>query len=115
MWVAVVTIVFGDRLVQAQSGTDFPDQTARQVIITERALRHIEERHWPDSPAQGAGKFSEGITEDALRELDQRKRLPMDARGETPTDDPAKFTNTISADQSASRSMADRPASSESW
>jgi hypothetical protein len=69
MWVAVLTIVFGDRLVQAQSGTDFPDQPARQVIITERALRHIEERHWPDSPAQGAGKFSPGITEDALREL----------------------------------------------
>ena len=56
-------------MVKAQSGTGFANETARQVIITERALRHIEERHWPDSPAQDAGKFSPGITEDYLRDL----------------------------------------------
>ena len=26
-------------------------------------------RHWPDSPASGAGKFQEGITEASLRDL----------------------------------------------
>ena len=67
VWVALVIVVFGDRIVDAQGGTGF--EAARQVIITERALRHIEERHWPNSPAQGAGKFSQGITEDSLREL----------------------------------------------
>ncbi len=70
VWVAVVMIVvFGDRMVQAQIGTGFANEAARQVIVTERALRHIEERHWPNSPAKGAGKFSPGITEDSLREL----------------------------------------------
>jgi len=67
--VAVVTIVFGDRIIKAQSGPPFAEETARQVIVTERTLRHIEERHWPNSPAQGAGKFSEGITVRALVEL----------------------------------------------
>src|SRR5580692_11938191 len=58
VWVAVVMIVvFGDRMVQAQIGTGFANEAARQVIVTERALRHIEERHWPNSPAKGAGKF----------------------------------------------------------
>lgn len=28
-----------------------------------------QERHWPDSPAQGAGKFSPGITENSLKQL----------------------------------------------
>ena len=67
--VAVVTIVFGDRIMEAQSEPPFAEETARQVIVTERALRHIEERHWPNSPAKGAGKFLQGITEDSLREL----------------------------------------------
>ncbi len=40
-----------------------------RVVLTDRALRHIEARHWPDSPAPGAGKFAEGITPDALRAL----------------------------------------------
>ena len=69
VWAAVLMIVSGDRVVQAQAGTGFAVGSPSQVIITERALRHIEARHWPDSPAQGAGKFYQGITEDALREL----------------------------------------------
>lgn len=70
VWItAGIILAFGDRTVQAQSGTGFANEAARQVIITERALRHIEERHWPNSPAQGAGKFFQGITEDSLREL----------------------------------------------
>ena len=40
-----------------------------QVVLTERAFRHIVERHWPDSAAAGAGKFQDGITEEGLRVL----------------------------------------------
>ena len=69
VWVAVVMVVFGDRIAEAQDGMGFVNEAARQVVITGRAHRHIEERHWPNSPAQGAGKFSQGITEDSLREL----------------------------------------------
>ena len=69
VWVAVVMIFFGDRIVQAQGRTSFASEAGREIIITERAIRHIQERHWPNSPARGAGKFSEGITEDSLREL----------------------------------------------
>jgi hypothetical protein len=70
VWVvALVMVVFGDRFVDAQGKTGFVNEAAGQVIITERAIRHIEERHWPDSPAQGAGKFSQGITEELLKEL----------------------------------------------
>jgi hypothetical protein len=47
VWVAVVMVFFGDPIVEAQDGTGFVNQAARQVIITAWALRHIEERHWP--------------------------------------------------------------------
>jgi hypothetical protein len=40
-----------------------------EVVLTEKAFRHIMERHWPDSTAAGAGKFQYGITEDGLRAL----------------------------------------------
>jgi hypothetical protein len=53
----------------AEDATGTAGSSPGQVIITQRAIRHIEERHWPDSPAQGAGKFSAGITVDALRQL----------------------------------------------
>ena len=68
-WAAVLMIISGGRVVQAQSGTGLATGSSLQVIITERAIRHIEERHWPDSPAQGAGKFYQGITEASLKEL----------------------------------------------
>ena len=68
-WAAGLMIVSADRVVQAQGGTGFAIESPLQVTMTERALRHIEARHWPDSPAQGAGKFYQGITEDSLREL----------------------------------------------
>lgn len=41
----------------------------RIATLTERAVRHIQERHWPTSDAPGAGKFAEGITVQDLREL----------------------------------------------
>jgi len=46
-----------------------PYRSAGEVLLTERAFRHIMERHWPDSTAAGAGKFQYGITEDGLRAL----------------------------------------------
>jgi hypothetical protein len=50
------------RYVQVQNNTE-------QVTLTRWALQHIMARHWPDSPATGAGKFQEGITEASLRDL----------------------------------------------
>jgi hypothetical protein len=50
-------------------GQEVADGSPGPVIVTQRAIRHVEERHWPDSPAQGAGKFSPGITEDSFRQL----------------------------------------------
>jgi hypothetical protein len=44
-------------------------QNSDQAILTRWALQHIMARHWPDSPASGAGKFQEGITEASLRDL----------------------------------------------
>jgi hypothetical protein len=43
--------------------------SADQVILTRWALQHIMARHWPDSPATGAGKFQPGITEATLRDM----------------------------------------------
>ena len=45
------------------------EDAGQQVKLSRWALRHIQQRHWPDSPAQGAGKFAPGITEDSLREM----------------------------------------------
>ena len=46
-----------------------PYGSTGEVVLTEKAFRHIMERHWPDSTAAGAGKFQYGITEDSLRAL----------------------------------------------
>jgi hypothetical protein len=46
-----------------------PYRSTGEVILTEKAFRHIVERHWPDSTVPGAGKFQSGITEDGLRAL----------------------------------------------
>src|ERR1700730_9247722 len=42
---------------------------ASEVVLTEKAFRHIMERHWPNRTAPGAGKFKSGIKEDSLRAL----------------------------------------------
>jgi len=65
-WVAMVALHLGAWQIKAQDATE---AVADRVIITQRAIRHIQERHWPDSPAQGAGKFSPGITENSLKQL----------------------------------------------
>jgi len=48
---------------------DAAPPTADQVVVTDRALAHIHQRHWPDSDASGAGKYSPGITDDGLRSM----------------------------------------------
>jgi hypothetical protein len=53
----------------AQSSQYAQVQNSDQVTLTDWALQHIMARHWPDSPATGAGKFQEGITEASLRDL----------------------------------------------
>jgi hypothetical protein len=63
------TILSGVCCARAQDRTDAVSGSSGQMIVTQRAIRHIEERHWPNSPAQGAGKFSPGITEESLRQL----------------------------------------------
>jgi len=66
VWLLIGLMVSG---VWAARGQDVTSGSPGQVIVTQRAIRHIEERHWPDSPAQGAGKFSPGITEESFRQL----------------------------------------------
>ncbi len=68
-WMVIGIILCGLWSARAQNPTDTAVGSVGEVIITARAIRHIQERHWPDSPAQGAGKFSPGITEDSLRQL----------------------------------------------
>ena len=69
VWLAVGMILSGICCARAQDTTDSGGATLGQVVVNQRAIRLIEERHWPDSAAQGAGKFSPGITEDSLRQL----------------------------------------------
>jgi len=66
--IAIGMIVYSGWIVRAQA-TDEAAGSPSQVIVSQRAIRHIEERHWPDTPAQGASKFAPGITEDSLRQL----------------------------------------------
>jgi hypothetical protein len=66
IWLSIGVMVPG---VWCVRGQDLTGGSSGQVIVTQRAIRHVEERHWPDSPAQGAGKFSPGITEESFRQL----------------------------------------------
>jgi len=56
-------------VVPAADGQGVAENSRQQVILSPWALRHIQQRHWPDSPAQGAGKFAVGIREETLREM----------------------------------------------
>ena len=69
VWILIGLILSGVWCARAQDATDAGSGSPGQVIVTQRSIRHIEERHWPNSPAQGAGKFSSGITEESLRQL----------------------------------------------
>jgi hypothetical protein len=66
VWLLIGLMLAG---VWSARGQDVTGGSRGQVIVTQRAIRHVEERHWPDSPAQGAGKFSPGITEESFRQL----------------------------------------------
>jgi hypothetical protein len=66
VWLSIGMMVAGG---WCALGQDVTGGSPSQVIVTQRAIRHVEERHWPDSPAQGAGKFSPGITEESFRQL----------------------------------------------
>jgi hypothetical protein len=68
-WLVFGMILSGVWYARAQDATENGGASQGPVVVNQRAIRHIEERHWPDSPAQGAGKFSPGITEDLLRQL----------------------------------------------
>jgi len=59
----------GLAVFQPAAKADPAQSEQMQVTLTSRALRHIMERHWPDSPASGAGKFQAGITPNILRDL----------------------------------------------
>jgi hypothetical protein len=67
--IAIGMILSSAWIVRAQEATDEAARLSSQVIVSQRAIRHIEERHWPNTPAQGAGKFAPGITQDSLRQL----------------------------------------------
>jgi hypothetical protein len=69
VWIAIGLILSGDWCARAQDATDAADRSPGQVVITKRAIRHIEQRHWPESQAEGAGKFAPGFTEGSLRQL----------------------------------------------
>jgi hypothetical protein len=66
VWLSIGMMVAGGWCARGQ---DVTGGSPSQVIVNQRAIRHVEERHWPDSPAQGAGKFSPGITEESFRQL----------------------------------------------
>jgi hypothetical protein len=66
VWFLIGLMVSG---VWGARSQDVTGGSPGQVIVTQRAIRHVEERHWPDSLAQGAGKFSPGITEESFRQL----------------------------------------------
>ena len=63
-----LTVVAGCGIPMA-AGQVAAGDAHQQVTLNRWALRHIQQRHWPDSPARGAGKFAPGITEESLREM----------------------------------------------
>ncbi len=65
--ILLVTILTGGWSARAQDSTDTGDRPS--VIIDQRAINHIMERHWPDSPAPGAGKYASGMTVDLLKQM----------------------------------------------
>ena len=102
-WMMVIALCFSGGLLSGQPVLD----NREQVDLTARAIRHIQERHWPDSPAPGAGKYAPGITVDALREMIQRAVANGHA-DKILTDGRAKFMNTILGVRLGHESTADQ-------
>ncbi|MBV9391755.1 MAG: hypothetical protein JOY96_07690 [Verrucomicrobia bacterium] len=64
--IVLSSIIFGDVALAQFSGGP---ASANKVSLTHRTIQHIIDRHWPNSPAEGAGKFLPGVTEDSLRQM----------------------------------------------
>jgi hypothetical protein len=67
VWIILLTILTGGWHARAQDASDTGDRPS--VIIDLRAIRHVMERHWPDSPAPGAGKYASGMTVSLLQQM----------------------------------------------
>jgi len=66
IWIVTFAASWDVTVTHGQNATQ---EAPRQIVLTRWALRHIQQRHWPDSSAQGAGKFAPGITEESLRDM----------------------------------------------
>jgi hypothetical protein len=65
----LILVLVAGCVIPAADGQGVTETARQPVVLTRWALRHIQQRHWPDSPAEGAGKFAVGITEESLREM----------------------------------------------
>jgi hypothetical protein len=65
--IMLIAIFSGVDSTPAQEAANIVDRSP--VIISERSIHHIMARHWPDSPAAGAGKYVPGMTVDLLRQM----------------------------------------------
>jgi hypothetical protein len=65
---SVLALATGLAVTEARA-QDLAEEVRQPVTLARWALRHIQQRHWPDSPAQGAGKFAPDITEESLRNM----------------------------------------------
>jgi hypothetical protein len=66
-WIVLIAIFGRVGNAGAQDAANVVDRSP--VVISERAIHHIMVRHWPDSPAAGAGKYAPGMTVDLLRQM----------------------------------------------
>jgi hypothetical protein len=66
-WIMLITIFGRVGNARAQDAANVVEGVP--VVISERAIHHIMVRHWPDSPAVGAGKYAPGMTVDLLRQM----------------------------------------------
>jgi hypothetical protein len=69
IFAVLMVVLAASCVVPVADGQGVTENSHRQVTLSRWALRHIQQRHWPDSTAQGAGKFAVGITEETLREM----------------------------------------------
>jgi hypothetical protein len=65
----LILVLVAGCVIPAADGQGVTETARQPVVLTQWTLRHIQQRHWPDSPAEGAGKFAVGITEESLREM----------------------------------------------
>jgi hypothetical protein len=67
---AIFFVVFPSNQLQAyRPDRAWAARDSAGIILPSWAIRHIQERHWPGSPAAGAGKYNAGMTVDLLHQL----------------------------------------------